>query len=286
MSTQQHQEVQEAEEALARAEAAALAADAKLDAEREAAAEALRRKEAADPYAEKVFVAALREVEITSAKVSVCERRAVEARAQVDTAREALRTAEVGEARRQLEAAEEELAAQDAALEALVRKAAGPVLEAIRQHRAKTREANEIRSRTDDEAWRLAPIRTRWSAACDELGQDPALPHRGVLSAAAAVLDSSDRRAWEATQPPRPEKIDLNVQAELRHRDAIGRECLERQAEEERRRERRAADSSRLSADALADLQLEIAKAAAIDAKVQRDNPEAKFTDDFKPRIG
>lgn len=278
----------DAAEALDRAEAAAQAAEARLVEERATAAEVEKRKAAADPFAEKAFVALLRESEVSAAKVAVLERRLTEAQDQVGPARQAAEAADLELNRRRFALAEAELNESSRSIGAALRNLQAQFVEALRPHAARLAEAKRLRALAFEDEWRMPSIADRWTDACAELDRHPELPLLGVLGAAAGALDAADREAWQAAQPPRPVPMDPNAAAEQRRGMALAIEALERLAEEEAAKQRRAEWRDALSAEELDQIQVEQAKAAAIAAKVERDNPEsdAKFTGDFQPRIG
>ncbi len=286
MSAQQQadQAVKEAEETLARLEAVALAADARLAEETTAALEASKRKAEADPFAEKAFLAAMRDAELGAAKVAACERLASQARAQAEAAREALRAAELQSARVRLDELRPSLEADGRRLEAMVREFRAKACEAVRAHRVKLDELNAAAENAfvpdlDGGPHWFEPLRSPWALSMVTIKSGELLGEKGVLGMLEELVDKADLIAWRASQPPPP--LDLNEQAEMRRREQLGRGALEREAEEERAKERRA-----MRSESISDEDLEHYRQKAIDAKVARDNPTSQYPEDFTPKVG
>ncbi len=281
---QAEQAVAAAEAERARSEAVAHAADTRLAEERDAAAEASKRKAAADPFQEKAFLAAMRDVELGAAKVAACERLASEARAQVDTASEALRAAELHRARVRLDELRPSLQADGKRLEAMVREFRATACEAVRAHRVKLDELNAAAENAfvpDPEGGRhwFEQLRSPWALSMVTIKTGELLGEAGVLGKLEELVDEADLTAWRASQPPPPP--DLNELARQREADRMIQLAFEEQAEEERAKKRRA-----MRFQSSSDEDLEHYRQKAIDAKVARDNPTSKYPEDFTPKVG
>lgn len=272
------QVVTKAKAALAAAEVEEAAAVERLAQERVAAGAAAERKAAADPFQEKQYLTAMREAELGAARVAACERLASEARAKVETAREALRTAELEAARRQLQAVEAELAARGKALEALVRKVKSQVAEELTAYAGVLAQADNLLWAAPERGERTS-VASDWRRACQRLADGD-----GILVAVERVVDEKDLAATAAGRSPSAAELNQEAMVAAQHRHVLE---LVREREEQEKVEAFYRERNKSRAEAISLEVLEHFKQQAIESQQQREGiMRPAFDGDFHPAVG